>query len=88
VEAANVASLRWIAVPNHLTRHRDLSAGDLNLDSLVTVGFAGPMKRFGSMWQLDRTELRPRKCGRRNIELSQWPFSIFASNEKWMACGA
>jgi beta-phosphoglucomutase-like phosphatase (HAD superfamily) len=48
VAAAKAAGLRCIAVPNHLTRHHDLSAADLIVDSLASVGFADTMKRFGS----------------------------------------
>lgn len=48
VTAAKAAGLRCIAVPNHLTRHHDLSAADLIVDSLATMDFADTMKRFGS----------------------------------------
>ena len=48
VAAAKAAGLRFIAVPNDLTRHHDLSAADLKVDSLALVGFADTMKWFGA----------------------------------------
>ena len=48
VAAAKAAGLRCIAVPNDLTRHHDLSAADLIVESLATVSFADTMKRLGS----------------------------------------
>jgi len=46
VAAAISAGLRCIAVPNSLTRHHDLSAADLIVDSLASVEFAEAMKRI------------------------------------------
>lgn len=47
VAAAKAAGLRCIAVPNHLTRHHDLSAADLIVDSLASVSFAETMTKIG-----------------------------------------
>jgi HAD superfamily hydrolase (TIGR01509 family) len=47
VAAAKAAGLRCIAVPNHLTRHHDLSAADLIVNSLASVGFADTMMKIG-----------------------------------------
>lgn len=46
VAAAKAAGLRCIAVPNGLTRHHDLSAADLIVDSLASVDFAEAIKRI------------------------------------------
>lgn len=47
VAAAKAAGLRCVAVPNRLTRHHDLSAADLVVDSLAVAGFVETMKGFG-----------------------------------------
>lgn len=47
VAAAKAAGLRCIAVPNGLTRHHDLSAADLVVDSLASVDFVEAIKRIG-----------------------------------------
>ena len=46
VAAAKSAGLRCIAVPNRLTRHHDLSAADLIVNSLASVDFVEAIERI------------------------------------------